>query len=81
MRYSIDREIIEKTRKCSRDFSCLENNPECMCSVEHTAGINKNILFISPSDTNDHCDYQMKFGNTFVCSCPTRLEIYKNYSV
>jgi hypothetical protein len=76
----IDKEILEKTAKCIKSFSCLKSGKEYICSVECYAA--KNLIFVKGDGSNRiGCGYCMSFGDSFVCSCPTRNEIYSRYLI
>jgi len=75
--YKISEDIIKDTCKCRDDFSCLKGNDECICAIEES--FNDKIYFINP-DNKGICDYRMSFGYSYICNCPTRREIFKQYN-
>lgn len=70
-------ELLKEATQCERCFSCLEDT-KLTCKVINS--INNNVLFIEC--TNDSiCSYLMPFGNSQICNCPVRREIYSKYGV
>ena len=75
--YNINKNVINKARKCDQNYSCLQGDDVCMCKVDDCA--NSSVLFVSPLKKDTFCPYLMSFGNALICKCPVRLEIYKNH--
>ena len=74
----ISEDIIKLTTKCMHDFSCLNSGKDCLCSVEEFPG--NSILFVKGDSANKRsCGYCMHIGESFVCNCPIRNEIYRRY--
>ena len=71
----IKKEILDKTVHCTKDFDCLKNNNIC-CIVVHC--VNKEVHFVECRQ-DCSCSYRVNFGNSYICSCPTRKEIYNKY--
>jgi len=71
----IEKEILDKTVHCTKDFDCIKNNNIC-CKV--VSCVNKEVLFVECSEKNS-CSYRMTYGYSFICTCPTRKEIYNKY--
>ena len=69
----IDQKIIDKT-ECDFDFACLKNNLP-FCKVERC--IDKVCFLSSVSDSN--CNNKIYFGDSIICNCPVRIEIYDKY--
>lgn len=76
MKLKISKDILKDTTKCRRDFICLLGERECLCEVEDC--INYTLCFIRAGDCG-FCDYKIFFEDVFICSCPTRNEIYRSY--
>lgn len=72
----IDRNIIAQTLRCEKNFDCLNNYKHVYCKVENC--VNNSVHFIKCLD-NNYCTYKMPFGNSFICTCPTRKEIFHKY--
>lgn len=72
--YQVSEEIIEKTRACTKNYSCLKYKP--LCEIDHS--INNRVHFIKCLN-NALCPYKISYGSDFICSCPTRKEIYNKY--
>ena len=71
----INKETLEKTVHCKKDFDCIKNNNIC-CKVESC--VNKEVHFVECSEKKS-CYYRMTFGHSDICTCPTRKEIYNKY--
>ncbi len=67
------KKAISNTRHCRSGIKCLEpNGTHPRCSVDYAFG--KNLMFLnSPSDTT--CPYRMRFGDGYICDCPTHYAI------
>jgi hypothetical protein len=76
MELKVKVDTLNETIKCKRNFSCLTGSKECLCEVEDS--FNDKVIFIRP-ENNNLCDYKMSFGYSYICTCPTRKEIYNIY--
>ena len=74
----VDEKILKETTNCQFNFSCLNGrNPHCK------------IIFKTASDTletdcpkKEPCVYCKPISRAEgVCTCPTRIEIYKLYGI
>ncbi len=77
MKYKISTDVLNETTKCTGDFSCLNGMTDCICEVN--TNINNRIIFINPCD-NKSCKYMLSFGYKYICTCPTRMEIFSSYN-
>ena len=73
----IEKEILDKTTLCNKDFDCIKNN-NIRCKV--TRNVDKKVIFVECREKN-FCNYKMSFGNSDICTCPTRKEIFKKYGL
>lgn len=76
MNIKIDKEIIQTAIYCEYDFSCLSGEKRCLCEVSELIGYA--MLEIKPKLSID-CRYYVSIGDTSLCICPTRYEIYNRY--
>lgn len=72
----IDKKIVDDTMSCHRNFGCLSNSNHVYCKVESC--INQKVHFVEPVEKT-LCNYKINFGESFICTCPTRKEIFKLY--
>jgi len=72
----VENETIQKTTKCPSAFKCLSDKNFPLCAPE--SSIPGYGLFVHPAEINS-CNYKMSFGNGFICTCPTRYEIFSRY--
>ncbi len=70
-------EILERTTKCKKDFSCLSDK-KTICQVE--LNVDDKIHFVKCMSA-EPCDYRISFGYSFVCLCPVRKELFNRYDV
>jgi hypothetical protein len=73
--FSVDKETLEKTTKCEKK-GCLYDET-IMCRVERA--IKTDLLFVQADPLKCSCNYCVTFGDSFMCLCPTRQEIYLKY--
>lgn len=66
----INEDILKKTTRCKKDFSCLSGEME-LCRVELC--VDNKIHFIK-CVSDEPCSYKIPFGYSFVCICPVRKE-------
>jgi hypothetical protein len=75
----IDDKIIEKTTKCLDNFGCLkdENHPCLVMGVDFC--IAGKVHYVDCSKKS--CNYKMGYGDSTICNCPTRKEIFNKYNL
>ena len=79
MKLDIDKEILNKTAKCKKEFSCIHKDDISICKIDFF--LTDGILILKCVD-NITCSYQKPFDNEiYVCTCPTRNGIYKKYNL
>ncbi len=78
MDIKIDEDTLDRTQYCEKGFSCLGGGEQYLCEVKCPAQYN--TLFINPKSDRD-CTYCTLFGNSLLCFCPTRNEIYNRYQI
>lgn len=71
----INEAIINETKNCNKDFSCLKNKDHSYCKVKKC--ISNSVHFIEYSDKLS-CNYNIIFGDCLICNCPVRKEIFNN---
>ena len=77
MKFDIDTDVLSQTTECTRDFACLSGNTQ-LCQVENC--VNNKVHFIQ-CNHDTKCNYQISFGYSYICTCPTRKEIYNRYGL
>ena len=73
----INKKTINETIHCENNFECLENENYSCLLMKIDNCIGEKVLFINCTKTN--CYYKMNYGNSIICNCPTRTEIYHKY--
>lgn len=73
----IDEETLNETIQCDYKFECLKNeNHLCLLAkVEHCVGWKVHFI----NCTEKSCNYQLDYGASKICLCPTRKKIYNKY--
>lgn len=74
----IAKEILDKTTNCQKGFECLKNDDHIYCKVENC--VSDNLHFVRCL-SRDYCSYQLPFGRSHICNCPTRKEIFNKYGI
>ncbi|HEY9205303.1 MAG TPA: hypothetical protein VIO58_05230 [Candidatus Methanoperedens sp.] len=78
MELAVSEDIIKKTTRCKKGFSCLSGERKDICRVELC--IDDKIHFLKCSYDN-FCGYQVPFGYSSVCTCPVRKELFNRYKI
>ena len=78
MSLDIDNSVLEETTSCERTFACLKGEEHIYCRVEDS--VVDRIHFVSCLNKK-YCSYKIDFGLSKVCSCPTRIEIFKKHKI
>ncbi|MFH0977341.1 MAG: hypothetical protein V1874_16295 [Spirochaetota bacterium] len=76
MNFTIEDETIKATIKCNASFSCLKSDAHNLCKIERV--ISDKIHFIN-NKSRTTCNYITYFGDSIICSCPVRKEIYNRH--
>ena len=79
MKFEVDKEVLERTTKCEFNFECLTCDVKKMCQVIALVGDSDKIVYVHPGKNHQSCPYFTSFGKSYICSCPTRLGIYRRY--
>ena len=78
MKYTITENTQKLTEKCEKGMECLTGNGDCLCEVERC--IEGKVCFIKAgNDKMNTCNYMNSFGYSYICTCPTRVEIYNSF--
>jgi len=70
--------IIQDLVECKKHHGCLIDPERTCCKV--TSCVDEKIHFIKYS-SGTYCGYKISFGNSDVCTCPARKEIYNRKAV
>ena len=74
----ISEEILNNTFKCKKGFFCLSGEWKDLCKAMYYN--HKTFDLLKCIDEND-CIYKTPFGNSYVCTCPTRKEIHNRFCI
>ncbi len=77
MKLIISDETLKKTDQCTSNFQCLTEPNYPRCTVDRL--IEDNGVFIK-NRGDISCPYLISFGYSFICNCPVRYEIFKQYN-
>lgn len=78
MKYKVDQDILDQTTDCLNYFTCLFGKADCLCEVDMDIECSEGIFCVKPLK-KDACTYKMPLEFSWVCSCPTRIAIYRKY--
>lgn len=78
MKIEIPLEVINKTKQCQKEFSCLSQPVEKLCKIERDPVFNN---FFFRCVTAAPCSYKIPSDNGYYCVCPTRIAIYEKYKI
>ncbi len=78
MRLQVNENVIEDTTRCKKQFACLSGGGACLCEVKYC--LNRKSCFVN-CESKLLCNYKVRYGNSSLCSCPTRKEIYNQYRI
>ncbi len=75
----IDDEILKKTTHCRNNFACLTDEPLGVCGVvrDYHRGI---IVTLCGKKRQCHYCTCLK-DKEGICTCPTRVELFRRYKV
>lgn len=74
--------VRDATKRCMNGFSCLRKETTCLCKVEYSLHNKRSpIIIFVQYDGQRICNYKMSFGFSYVCTCPTRKEIFEKYRI
>ncbi len=82
-KYGISEDILQATKKCTDKYICLEIYRENLCQLEVEMEY-KTTIYICKHEGS--CNYKLNYnklesGDFLLCTCPTRIEIYKRYKI
>lgn len=77
MSFVIDKTILDETVHCRKDFECLENDNSLCVAKKVESLVDGKVLFLK---CNEMCRYKITYGNSAICNCPTRIEIFRKYN-
>jgi len=78
----IPQDILKKTTKCNIKFSCLSSDSTELCKVGKINGPDHLFIISQKKQLCPYKTYKTQFGMSyFICSCPTRLELYIRHGI
>ena len=79
MAYSVAAKTVARTIWCEKEHVCLRQGHCDSCARCEIVGENAiNALFLR-NRKSPGCPYFYDFGSAYLCTCPTRYAIYKQY--
>lgn len=79
--FQIDGKLVERADRCQRGNPCLGGGEGLHCQVRFSVQKDDDHYIFIECREDDGCSYRLTFGQTHVCTCPVRAEIYRKYSV
>jgi hypothetical protein len=78
MDIEIIKDILEQTKSCEKNFSCLSDQTD-LCEMRSR---NPKKVYFVKYPKGRRCRYEYSFGySNNICTCPTRQEIYRSYRI
>ena len=79
MKREIAEVITSKTKHCQYNFECMTDDHHfCMeRSVERS--VFDRFIYLDCREL--FCKHHMRFGQSDICNCPTRIEIFNKYHI
>ncbi|MBD3348980.1 MAG: hypothetical protein GF400_07270 [Candidatus Eisenbacteria bacterium] len=74
----VPRGILAEAKLCPHGYACLSEGNGHVCQAERL--IPDDGVFI-PGDREVDCPYAEKRPGGISCSCPVRIELFKNYGL
>jgi hypothetical protein len=75
--HKISEEIKNRTKECSYDLECINNDDWNTCAIDSSLD---GILIIKNKCNKKDCAYSVLLGYSYYfCKCPVRHNIYKRY--
>jgi hypothetical protein len=79
MKYKIADNIIKQATRCDKNLVCLSGDGGPYCTVMDYMVGNEEEAALIECPKESACPYRASFGETHICECPVRMEIYKIY--
>jgi hypothetical protein len=79
MKFEIEEEIVKLADKCPRDYVCLTGEGGLYCKVAVLMRGRDDEIPLLDCDTEVDCPYCQSFGQSYICNCPVRKEVFKRY--
>lgn len=74
----IDEKTLTKTTLCECKLKCLQNDLNSCCNVDNNN--NNELTIFLKCFGSKYCIYKNSIGfSSFICKCPTRMEIFTKY--
>lgn len=80
MKIELNEDVINRTTHCDHDFLCLSDEWK-QCGVVKTLIAGKLLYVQLDSAQPRTCSYMVSFGDGYYCTCPIRVEIYKQFGI
>ncbi len=74
---NIDESTVKSTTNCDKGMQCVHGVKEPLCKVDYC--VMEKVFFVKCLN-NKRCSYKISFGNSLMCTCPIRKEIFKRYN-
>ncbi|MCF7817402.1 MAG: hypothetical protein K9M54_05925 [Kiritimatiellales bacterium] len=78
MKKNVNPATVENAVQCPHNHACLSKEGKPCCTIAETIN---NKVFFTHSKKPTACPCQMAFGNSFLCTCPVRHELYLKHRI
>lgn len=75
----VSTEILDRTTDCDYEFACLDGNPLELCEADFIT--EDNLVFLKSSPGKPSCNYWSGFGESGICRCPVRVELFRRQGI
>lgn len=79
MKHEIEDNIVRLTDKCQRNHVCLTGEGGLYCKVAVLMRGRDEEIPLLDCPEEIECPYCQSFGESYICNCPVRKEVFKRY--
>ena len=79
MGFNVDDETVRTAANCEKEHACLGANESQLCPVQSLVTGEDDALVFVECLKMEACAYRLSFGESYVCRCPVRVEIYRKF--
>ena len=79
MSITVGNQTLKQTIECTKAFRCLSGESEPMCKASFHHGTDINVVVCA--EETPSCYYSTPYGDSFLCLCPTRVELSHRHGI
>ncbi len=81
IRFEIEKSLVDLADKCPGGHPCLDGKESLHCRVSFSVEKGEDEYIFIKCPEGGGCSYRLSFGQTHVCTCPVRMQIYRKYGI